>query len=91
VCNRALWFWEFAQNGAAPWRLRKSKRADLTENPLPHALFTSLDRKLIGILTVAMPECRPQPIRTSSILGWSETAEKPRGREGNGVAPGLDI
>jgi hypothetical protein len=50
--------------------LGKRKRMDPTENP-------GLGTELTGILTVATSGCRPQPVRTSPALGWSEIAVKP--------------
>jgi hypothetical protein len=72
--------------------LRKSERVCPTENLLPPTLCTARDRKLIGILTGAVLDCRPQPGRTSHALGWSVIAVKRTGREGVGrVAPRPDF
>ncbi len=50
------------------------------KNRFDLALCIAQDRKLIGILTGAVPDCGPQPVRTSPPLGWSEIAVKPSGR-----------
>jgi hypothetical protein len=41
------------------------------------------DRKLIGILTVAILDYRPKPGRTSPALGWSVITVKPSGTGGS--------
>jgi hypothetical protein len=60
--------------------IKKSERAGLIENPPPPKLYTVQNQILIGILTGAMPDCRPQPGRTLLALRWSVIAVKPSGR-----------
>ncbi len=82
MCNRALQFQKFAQNGVAPplWLEREREPAQLrTRHP----------RTLRGlgpeILTDAMPDCGPQPGGTSPTLRSSVIAVKPSGRGGVGM------
>jgi hypothetical protein len=56
--------------------LRKSKRPGPSVNLPPPVLSTARDRKLIGIMTSATPDCGPQPGRTSPAPGWSVRAVK---------------
>ncbi len=53
-----------------------------TANLPPPALYATRDGKLIGMLTGAAPDCRPQPGGTSPTLGWSVIAVKQSGRGG---------
>ncbi len=80
---RALWFWEFAQNGAAPVVQLETERerAQLRIRLLP-ALNTARDWKLAGMFTGAAPDCGPQPGETTLTLGWCILAAKPNGRGG---------
>jgi hypothetical protein len=63
----------------------KSRRASLTENKATSRTLMAQDRKLIGILTGAMLDCRPQPRRTSPALRWFWMIVKPTGTGGGGA------
>ncbi len=67
MCNRALRFWEFAQNGAAILLYLERVRPDW-ESP-PSTLYTSQDEKLIGMLPSATPHCRPRLVGLLPRLG----------------------
>jgi hypothetical protein len=72
MCNRALRFQEFAQNGAAI--LLYLNRVWPDWEP---ALYLARDKKLIGMLPGAAPHCGPQPGGSSPALGWSVITIKP--------------
>jgi hypothetical protein len=74
VCNRALQFWEFAQNSVAP-SVHLDRAREWTQlRTRNHTLCMAWFQKLIRILTGTAQDCGSQDIRTSLAFGWSEAA-----------------
>ncbi len=87
MCNRALRFREFGQNGAAILLNLDRGRPDW-KPASPPTLYAARDEKLTGMLPGAALHCRPEPGGTSPALGWSVKTVKPvRSREVGMVAP----
>ncbi len=91
LCNRELRFRDFVQNSAVPFSpLRRLREWTWLKTCHPPELWIAQDRKRYGMLTGNASDCGPQPVGTSSTLGWSEIAIKLReGGQWHGAASRL--
>jgi hypothetical protein len=83
MCNRALRFWESAQNGVAILLYLERVRPDW--EPASPVFYAALEGKLIGMLPDAAPHCESRPgdfSRTRVVCNDSKTGQKREGLQG---------